>query len=276
MKGPGEFALAIMSPKISLATKGDIQIGNRNIEVKAAMNKSGGRMGETTDAASIDQIRNAILSMGMKQAKTPEEQQGIKDFSEMNSCALRKAVQTLHTIFDGRKPAVKAVIKEVVKQTFGAQMGEAVGKAGANDPSGVMAEQEFMAQNFDWYRKKGPGWSEILAIWMGGRKTFSFSSGKELVQLRASGFFSGASVSFIPTKSNEVFAQINFGAGGDAAALGGGAPVSTAAAKKATASRAAQKAKAKPAIAKKKNMKASNPTGAGGRAAKGATGRAKR
>lgn len=47
-KGPGEFALAILSPKISLkGAKGDIDVAGTPIEVKAGMTSSGGRLSPT-------------------------------------------------------------------------------------------------------------------------------------------------------------------------------------------------------------------------------------
>jgi len=48
-KGPGEFALAILSPKITLkGSKGDITVDGTPIEVKAGMTSSGGRLSPTT------------------------------------------------------------------------------------------------------------------------------------------------------------------------------------------------------------------------------------
>lgn len=44
-KGPGEFALAVLSPYIKITGKGDLNIGKEVIEVKAAATKSGGRVG---------------------------------------------------------------------------------------------------------------------------------------------------------------------------------------------------------------------------------------
>lgn len=47
-KGPGEFALAILSPKITLkGAKGDIDVDGTPIEVKAGMTSSGGRLSPT-------------------------------------------------------------------------------------------------------------------------------------------------------------------------------------------------------------------------------------
>lgn len=48
-KGPGEFALAILSPKITLkGAKGDIDVSGTPLEVKAGMTSSGGRLAPTT------------------------------------------------------------------------------------------------------------------------------------------------------------------------------------------------------------------------------------
>jgi hypothetical protein len=50
-KGPGEFALAVMSPQITIMGKGDLKIGKRMIELKASagqkMSSGGGRLGST-------------------------------------------------------------------------------------------------------------------------------------------------------------------------------------------------------------------------------------
>jgi len=54
-KGPGEFSLAVFSPKITIIGKGDLKIGNKVIEVKASAgekdNSGGGRLGSTGDIA---------------------------------------------------------------------------------------------------------------------------------------------------------------------------------------------------------------------------------
>jgi hypothetical protein len=47
-KGPGEFALAVLSPQIKIFGEGDLKIGNHKIEVKTG----GGRLGATGGSAS--------------------------------------------------------------------------------------------------------------------------------------------------------------------------------------------------------------------------------
>jgi len=53
-KGPGEFGLAVLSPHIKITGKGDLNIGNEIIEVKANAGKSGGRIGTPGSLASDD------------------------------------------------------------------------------------------------------------------------------------------------------------------------------------------------------------------------------
>lgn len=62
-KGPGEFALAVMSPHIKITGKGDLNIGDRIIEVKASAGKDvssgGGRLG-TPGSLHSDDVQKII------------------------------------------------------------------------------------------------------------------------------------------------------------------------------------------------------------------------
>jgi hypothetical protein len=62
-KGPGEFALAVMSPHIKITGKGDLNIGKDVIEVKASAGKDvssgGGRLG-TPGLLHSDNVENII------------------------------------------------------------------------------------------------------------------------------------------------------------------------------------------------------------------------
>ena len=174
MKGPGEFALAIMSPKIALADKGDIKIGNKLIEVKAAVGTGGrgGRMGETGDAAHREEILNAITKVGNKYLKEPHQIKMLDKFLDKKSLALAAAVRGLHMMYDGNKTAVKNTVAAVVSLTFGKQVGNLVGTAAAQDETGVAAELAYMKGNFEWYKRKD-GFSHILAMAFSTGKVFS-------------------------------------------------------------------------------------------------------
>ena len=63
-KGPGEFALAVMSPHIKITGKGDLNIGDKVIEVKASAGKEvssgGGRLG-TPGLLHSDNVESIIV-----------------------------------------------------------------------------------------------------------------------------------------------------------------------------------------------------------------------
>jgi hypothetical protein len=69
-KGPGEFALAVLSPKIKITGKGDLNIGDKVIEVKANAKGSGGRLG-TPGMLAVDNIRQ-ILTPYMTEYMVPK------------------------------------------------------------------------------------------------------------------------------------------------------------------------------------------------------------
>lgn len=221
MKGPGEFALAIMSPKIALADKGDLVIAGKHVEVKAALSSSGGRFGEV--GASKDQIVRNLERVGPKWAKTPEQRKAWKKFVELNSITFGPAVKILHTIFDDKR-AIKEIVSTTVALTLDKKSADLIGTSAANDPTGLEAEKTYMKANFEWYKKRD-GFDAMLAIWFGGKKMYYFSTGEQLMSLRNSGIFGNASVAFIPTKPNELYAKINFTkAGLSAADVGGEGP----------------------------------------------------
>jgi hypothetical protein len=210
MKGPGEFALAIMAPDISLAEKGDLEIKGKHVEVKAA-GKTGaaGRLGEVGPAPK-EKIVSTLRETADKHMKTPEQIQFFEEaFEAVISKSLTISIQSLHKLFEGNPKAVADCVASTLSLTFPEPMSKAIGKAAARDPSGALAEMEYMKQNFEWYKKRD-GFDSLLAVWFTGKKVYNFASGEEFAALRASGFLGAASVSFIPSKPNEVYAQVNF------------------------------------------------------------------
>jgi hypothetical protein len=72
-KGPGEFGLAVLSPYIKITGKGDLNVGDKVVEVKAAAGEeksSGGRVG-TPGLLSTDNIP-AILEKHMQGYVVPQ------------------------------------------------------------------------------------------------------------------------------------------------------------------------------------------------------------
>jgi len=210
MKGPGEFALAIMSPEVKLAEKGDITIGSQDVEVKAAFNGSaGGRLGEV-GPVSREVLSEQLNKTAAKYIETPEQEELFRPLGDVNSIALGKAAKYLHTVFPDNPEAIAACIGDVINLNFpGTTIGDEVGKAAAGDPTGMSTETEFMKQNFEWYKARD-GFDSIMAIWFGGEKVYNFETGEEFAAMRLAGYLGSPSVSFIPTKQNEVYAQIKF------------------------------------------------------------------
>jgi len=212
MKGPGEFALAIMSPEVTLAAKGDIEIAKSLIEVKAALQAgSGGRLGETGSVNTTkEQIIASLRAVADKNKLTPEQDQFfVEAFESVISKSLTVSVAALHQVYPNNPKAVQESVESVLSLSFDKAMAKAVGAAAARDKTGILAESQYMKNNFRWYQKKTK-FDSIMALWFSGEKVYNFKSGDEFAAMRAAGYLGSPSISFIPSKNNEFFAQINF------------------------------------------------------------------
>lgn len=123
-KGPGEFALAILSPRIKLkGAKGDIQVGNIPLEVKAGMTASGGRLSPTNatlgglygnkefwaNLVPNDPVKGAELA---KVNKINANNYGA--FLEQHGLGEKESAQILGAIFkvDGLDPLITKAAKQ--------------------------------------------------------------------------------------------------------------------------------------------------------------------
>jgi hypothetical protein len=115
-KGPGEFGLAVLSPFIKITGKGDLNIGNITVEVKAAVGKSGGRVG-TPGLLSSDNIPNIIgkyiefdstASLNLKQLSS------LLDTAKLDSSSKKKLAKELFTYIFKGKADVSEIVDAVV------------------------------------------------------------------------------------------------------------------------------------------------------------------
>lgn len=118
-KGPGEFALAILSPKITLkGAKGDIDVAGTPIEVKAGMTASGGRLSPTKGTLGMLHGNKAFWSSlfpedavkGSELAKVNKiNANNYSAFLEQNGLGPDQSTAILSAIFkaEGVQPLVK-------------------------------------------------------------------------------------------------------------------------------------------------------------------------
>lgn len=140
--GPGEAALAILSPKITYASPGDISVNGQKVEVKASRSAKG----------SAGRIWDSPINQ--KPALKIVEPLGMTSF----------------TVLDGEQPfpdpeLAEAFITAVCEGWFGQVFEDVVssfGKTGFKDI--------WHARVFDTYKAEG-GWSGMLAL---GLKTFQY------------------------------------------------------------------------------------------------------
>jgi hypothetical protein len=124
-KGPGEFALAALSPDISIFGAGDLKIGNQNIEVKATAGKErsgGGKLGSTgfLQHHRVPDIINSYMPEGLK--VDPSMTLGLSTFSQLLKKAnldpetlIQFATELFDYIFEGKdwadtSPLINAMV----------------------------------------------------------------------------------------------------------------------------------------------------------------------
>mgnify|MGYP003327728462 CR=1 FL=1 len=115
-KGPGEFALAVLSPHIKITGRGDLNIDNKIIEVKASMGSGGGRIG-TAGLLGTDNIPEIIKkyipgptprSLNLKQLKP------LMDSAKLPLDKQKKLCQELFQYVFRNKADVSDLVQAVV------------------------------------------------------------------------------------------------------------------------------------------------------------------
>lgn len=181
-KGPGEYALAVMSPDIEISGKGDIKIGNRIIEVKS----SGGRLGTTGDLKTqkIPEILIKYL--------TPE---GLSELKGQDSAGLtlNRFANGIDMILKKYKPSENTqvikdqLVEELVNYIFSNSEVRSVNrlKAALKAPSGsprqALVRKLYALASYDFYQ--GPdrqNFEGILLINFSSRELQYFTNPREM------------------------------------------------------------------------------------------------
>lgn len=148
-KGPGEFALAVMSPHIKITGKGDLNIGNKVVEVKANVGKSGGRLG-TPGSLNFENVAHIIA----KHTKTSEAQ------LKSNNLGLGGLI----TLSSNLTPAQRTSLgKELFDYIFGGEVdtGALVHALAASDEGTL--KKEYTKANYRHYQKE-TGFSGLMLM----------------------------------------------------------------------------------------------------------------
>ena len=214
-KGPGEFALAMLSNKIRLAQgEGDTEIdGIGKVEVKAAVGKSGagGRLGHggAQQAAQMNTLNNYGQIIPNTISRITSAGGG--------SIGIRAFVESLNAELPVSDPKNREKRKEIalkmMKPNFG-QFANSIADKFAQENADVVIE-EYVKQNFEWYKNRDK-FDAYLLISFTRQKTGLGRTGEDIVNLRKSGQITDFGISMVPTKAGprEQFAQITMSAAG--------------------------------------------------------------
>lgn len=205
-KGPGEFALAMLSDRIKLSEGGgDIVIDDALVELKASSSETssgGGRLG--MNPLSQQQVM-AILSK--YQTVIPS----IMKHMETNaSLGFGNAVQLMNAdlpVGDQRR-------YDIAYAVYSGFMSDKAAKFIANsfkmnsNASDVL--NDFAQANYEDYKEKS-GFAALLGLVLNAKKTVYITSAEEFADFFAGPHSGAPGVSFIPTKAGptEMFLQLN-------------------------------------------------------------------
>lgn len=209
-KGPGEYALAMLSNKISLKDGGgDLSIeGMGEVELKASVGKAGGRLGHgglaQKDArAALEKYHDNLPAL------LQHFEQGAK------SMGLGQFVQYLNEGLPARSPENKALRAQIAIDLYGPVFGDFVqpiAKAFEQEDYQVI-EDTMVKANYDHYLDKDY-FDVLLLCSFGTGKFAAVKSGDDLINLRKAGQLNAFSLSAVPTNAGmrEIFAQMSLSA----------------------------------------------------------------
>lgn len=206
-KGPGEYALAMLSNEISLkAGGGDLSIkGMGEVELKAAIGSSGGRLGHgglaQKDAkAALEKYHDNVPAL------LQHFEQGAKGMG------LGQFVQYLNSGLPARSPENKALRAQIALDLYSPVFGDfaqPIAKAFEQEDYQVI-EDTMVKANYDHYLDKDY-FDVLLLCSFGGGKFAAVKSGDDLINLRKAGQLNAFSIAAVPTNAGmrEIFAQMS-------------------------------------------------------------------
>ncbi|MGY8868156.1 MAG: hypothetical protein ACKVJK_21320 [Methylophagaceae bacterium] len=204
-KGPGEFALALLSPNIRLAEgQGDLEIdGIGGVELKAERSSGGGRLGM---GGPTRESQTFVLEKYKEQA--PEL---IDRLLNTNSVILNPFMKILNTLLPLSEQNAKQIrtnlCTDMFTLSFGQKYGKLMGEAFGQEDAKT-ALREFTKLNFQYYQEKD-NFKAIVSMHIPSQKRLSATTGDELIALYDANHLGGmGSAAFLHTgQSSEVYTQ---------------------------------------------------------------------
>ncbi len=205
-KGPGEFALAMLSNRIKLSEGGgDIVVDNELVELKASSSETssgGGRLG--MNPLSQPQVL-AILS------KFQNDIPSIMQHMQSNaSLGLGNAVQLMNNdlpVGDQRRYNIAYAVYSAFMSDKAAKF---IATSFKNNSNASAVLKDFAIANYEDYKEKS-GFAALLGLVLNAKKTVYITSAQEFADFFAGPHAGAPGVSFIPTKAGptEMFLQLN-------------------------------------------------------------------
>lgn len=226
-KGPGEYALAVLSNKIKLASgEGDLEIeGIGKVELKAAMSKTGGRIGygggsQKAKMQELETYRNRIPTVLETLKKNAGGSLGIKPFmTALNidmpiaGAGVSNPEATPQENQSDRRNLMKALIS-MDMDSYADKIADKI--ATSEDVNAIL--ETYLVQNFLWYRNRDK-FDALLVMGVATKKTSMMRNETDLLTFKNSGHAASPdsfSISIIPTQAGagrEQWAQLSLNNG---------------------------------------------------------------
>jgi len=226
-KGPGEYALAVLSNKIKLASgEGDLEIeGIGKVELKAAMSKSGGRIGygggsQKAKTQVLETYRNRIPTVLETLKKNAGGSLGIKAFMTALNIDMPIAgagVSNPEATPQENQSDRRNLMKALISMDMDSYTDKIADKIATSEDVNAILET-YLVQNFLWYRNRDK-FNALLVMGVATKKTSMMRNETDLLTFKNSGHAAspdGFGISIIPTQAGagrEQWAQLSLNNG---------------------------------------------------------------
>lgn len=183
-KGPGEFGLAVLSPRISITGKGDLNIDDKIIEVKSNVGSSGGRLG----SSGLLQCENnaAIIQKYIDAAPIPAGRtKRLNVLTDANVNLTDLLVLCTDLQLDSVQRAAMAT--ELFDYIFGYKVD--IGELVSNTISGTKLDPAFLKANYELYQLTSKFCGMMLMNFRAGALKYFITADQMFSEIYATGVY---------------------------------------------------------------------------------------